>query len=61
MAGCKYSFPTKQDVLNDMADAYHTLSNYLEGEGFDEELPPIQDQLGVYINKIRTELDDPGA
>ena len=55
MAGCEYSFPTKENVLTEMKSAFRTLANYLEVTTPDEEIPEIYRQLLAYINKEKPE------
>lgn len=57
MAGCKYSNPTKKNVLTEMNNAFRTLDNYLEIEGASEEVPDIFMQLLTYITKLQMETD----
>ena len=51
MAGCKYSNPTKRDVIREMKSAFRTLDAYIEIEGREDDIPDIFCQLLDYINK----------
>ena len=57
MAGCKYTCPTKKNVLDEMKNAFYTLDCYRDTpNGMAEELPDIYMQLIKYINDLQNEI-----